>query len=207
MFFYVIFGLSLIIRPSAPAIPATLIIGALVVIGTVFHISTEPLKFWTNAVMLEFLMGIWIFNAWRRGLQLQVSLRSAWIIAATMFGIMLWAHFKDLYWIRDIFLGIPAVVIVCLALSTESKVAIPTTVLAIGDASYSLYLLHPYIVIPVQKLIERATSSTIVMIVAVPFIVGLSIVFALVSYRIVERPANNWLRAKFIRARRVAPIA
>jgi peptidoglycan/LPS O-acetylase OafA/YrhL len=88
--------------------------------------------------------------------------------------------------------------IVLLALSCEAQIKVPAILLATGDASYSLYLFHPYLVEPAQKIISHFTVNPIVMIAAIPFMVAAAVGFALMSCRIVERPGNLWLGMTFM---------
>lgn len=81
----------------------------------------------------------------------------------------------------------------------------PAALLAIGDASYSLYLFHPYLVYPAQKIISHFTPNPMAIVVAIPFMVAASIGLALVSYRIIERPSNLWLRSTLM-GPRASPV-
>jgi peptidoglycan/LPS O-acetylase OafA/YrhL len=78
--------------------------------------------------------------------------------------------------------------------------------LAIGDASYSLYLFHPYIIELVDKKIplRRATPLTItVSVVTVVF----CFFCAGCSYRLIERPSNEFLRNAFLKQKTKRPEA
>ena len=198
--FYAIFAVALTFGSRvAPAI-ATIIILSLIFAGLAFPIDAEPFRFWTRPITLEFLFGVWIFVGWRNGFRIPVTPKLAIVAAALLLALMGWEETgaSSFDWIEPISFGIPASVIVLLALSCEGQIKVPAILLAAGDASYSLYLFHPYLVEPVQKIISHFTANPIVMIAAIPFMVALAVGFALLSYRLIEKPSNLWLRATFM---------
>jgi exopolysaccharide production protein ExoZ len=144
------------------------------------------------------LFGVWIFVGWRKGFRVPIAPAFAIAIGVMLGPDGMGASDEKLDWIEPLSFGIPAAMIVLLALSCEGRIKVPPILLATGDASYSLYLFQPYLVEPAQKLISHFTPSPIVMIAAIPFIVAAAIAFALVSYRIIEKPSNSWLRAAFM---------
>ena len=198
--FYAIFAFALIFGSRAAPAVATVIILSLILIGLAFPIDTEPFRFWTRPITLEFLFGVWIFVGWHNGFRLPVGPKFAIASVAALLAVMCWEETRasSFDWIEPISFGVPAALIVLLALSCEGRIKIPAILFAAGDASYSLYLFHPYLVEPAQKIISHFTSSTVVMIAAIPFMVAAAVGFALLSYRIIERPSNLWLRATFM---------
>lgn len=208
MFFYAIFAFALTFGARRAPVVATAIIASLVLVGLLLPIETEPLRFWMRPIMLEFLFGVWIFVGWQEGIKLQIDPRSALAIGAALLVLMGWEESRKSFdWIEPLSFGIPAATIVVLALACEGKLKVPVALLAIGDASYSLYLFHPYLVYPAQKIISHFTPNPLAIVLAIPFMVAASIALALASYRIIERPTNIWLRATLMRPRAGAVVA
>ena len=207
--FYAVFAFALIFGSRAAPAIATVIILSLILVGLAFPIDTEPFRFWTRPITLEFLFGVWIFVAWQNGFRIPVGPKLAILAAAMLLALMCWEETRasSFDWIEPISFGVPAALIVLLALSCEGQMKVPAILLATGDASYSLYLFHPYLVEPAQKIISHITANPIVMIAAIPFMVAAAVGFALLSYRIIERPSNLWLRATFMTPRRRAVAA
>jgi len=207
MMFYAVFAFALTFGSRVAPVVATIVILSLIVIGLSFSIDAEPFRFWTRPLSLEFLFGVWIFVAWHKGIRLPVSPAFALAAAAALLVLMGWEEAKQSFdWIEPLSFGIPAAAVIALALCCEGKIKMPVALLAVGDASYSLYLFHPYLVYPAQKIIGHFTPNPTAIVLAIPFMVAASIGFALVSYRIIERPSNLWLRATLM-APKARPVA
>jgi peptidoglycan/LPS O-acetylase OafA/YrhL len=198
--FYAVFALALLFGSRAAPTVATVIILSLIVVGLAFPIETEPFRFWTRPVTLEFLFGVWVFVAWHNGFRFPVTAKFAIAAIVALLALMTWEQINatSFDWIQPISFGIPAALIVLLGLSCEGQIKVPAILLATGDASYSLYLFHPYLVEPAQKIIGHFTASPLVMMAAIPFMVAAAVGFAILSYRIIEKPSNHWLRATFM---------
>jgi exopolysaccharide production protein ExoZ len=204
MFFYAIFGIALAVRRGSPVIPVTVAICSLVAIGTITDVRDEPFQFWTDPVMLEFVFGVWLFVAWEKGWRVTWSPLLSLATAGVFLAIMASKQHLEQDSMRAFDYGVPAAAIVALALSCEGRLKTPAVLLAIGNASYSLYLLHPYLVVPAQKIVTYITPHPIAMVVAIPLILSVAIALALLSYRFIELPSNLWLRANYLPARRRA---
>jgi len=103
--------------------------------------------------------------------------------------------------------GLPSVVIVLCLLAVEGRVQFPRWLLAIGDASYSLYLFHPYVIQLVdKKMVALSVFTPLTLAVSVGAIL-VCFVLAIVSFRAVERPSNEFLRRHFIKRRSRTPVA
>ena len=77
-------------------------------------------------------------------------------------------------------------------LSMEGRASFPRWALAIGDASYSLYLFHPYIVQLVSTKIVSFDVLTPLSLATLIATVGACFLFAIASYMLVERPSNDF---------------
>ncbi|MFZ0607334.1 MAG: hypothetical protein WAM75_06630 [Xanthobacteraceae bacterium] len=90
IFFYGIFAFALSFGARLAPIIATAVITSLVLIGLLFPIHTEPFQFWTRPIMLEFLLGVWIFVGWQKGVKLSVSPGFALTLGALLLVFMGW---------------------------------------------------------------------------------------------------------------------
>ena len=139
--FYLLFALSLLLAARARLVALTLVMGSLVLLGWRVHFSDPILATITNPLLLEFLAGIWIGKAWMSGLRLPsgvglvaVVLGFVAIVEVPRFGIYP-EPIRALVW------GLPALAIVAGAVSLEPVRNI-RALKFLGDASYSIYLVH-----------------------------------------------------------------
>lgn len=207
MYFYTLFALCLTSSQlrSAARVMACLCVSLF--LGLFLKIDVLPLAFWCQPIVLEFACGIIVGVALRQG----VSLPSTARIALMVFGaiLIIWLPFGEpaaidhTYlngWNRFLTLGIPAALVVAgAALGPDIKKTKWLTIpLEVGDASYSLYLMHPFVVFAISLAYRRVGifQASPLPFLVVSLILVASIV-AIFSYRLFERPSarviSQWL--------------
>ncbi|MBS0220300.1 MAG: acyltransferase [Proteobacteria bacterium] len=195
MFFYVMFAISLAVSPKhAPLVCALILIG-LCLLGRIATF-TLPWSFWFNPRLLEFVLGMAAFHIYAR--------KPAWlksVPALLAVGIAVMAvigmSFQTVLGSKDYDVAICAplsLLVVLAALSLEGRLWVPPAVVLVGDASYSLYLLHPYVVGVVEKTVDPMTIPSVKAIAAAIVTIALSIAVAVISFWVLEKPTNTWLR-------------
>jgi peptidoglycan/LPS O-acetylase OafA/YrhL len=160
-------------------------------------------------MLLEFLAGVFI--AW-------ICMRfprvngTWWIVvsAVALLALMTphFPHFPDGYSARMRVLtwGIPAIFIVAGVAFSEGRIAWPKWILLLGDASYSLYLVHNLVLDTVFRFCEWAgvfrhvTKPVEIALVSVCTLLSVSVAVPL--YLWIERPMNEYLRKRFLRSSR-----
>jgi exopolysaccharide production protein ExoZ len=162
MFFYVLFALCLF----APARRRLLLICApLLVLPALalFHESRAPLwATYTDPLLLEFLAGIALGEAWRRGIYPGARLGAAMLITGfALLAVQAFLPASPERW-RALLWGAPALVIMAGAIGLEraGKAPFSRPLLLLGDASYSIYLLHALVMIFVAKALAGADHWT-----------------------------------------------
>lgn len=166
MYFYVIFACSLAFpRAIARLSLQAAFILAMIAYGAFQHPSGAPMSFFTSPMALEFLLGCVVgmlvgANAcdWSR------SIFVVGLVAFTFLFLIGGGHGDGA--LRVIHLGVPAMgCLLCTALlelhhGAEWK---SSTMLLIGDASYSIYLFHPFVLTAVRlasKTLNIGTTSS-----------------------------------------------
>lgn len=199
MLFYVIFAAALLLsRRLAPVIAATLIM-----VLAYAHPSLAPLSaqldFWSRPVILDFLVGIVAYLIWeRRSASLQkLPVKVASGVALAMLGLLITGI------PHGVTANIPIKALLggVLLLTTrrlDGAIKWPAAMLLLGDASYSLYLLHPYVVQAINRLAHPLNASPLGMLFT-GVAVALAILVAILSFRMIERPSNRALRSYFER--------
>ena len=195
MFFYVVFATSLAIWPKQAPLACSAILIGLCLLGRVADLAL-PLSFWCNVRLLEFVAGMaafWVYSTRHAWLEaVPTMLASGFAIAS--FGAMALQTTLGLKQYDVAVCGPCSLILVLSALSLETRITVAPTVILIGDASYSLYLLHPYVVRAVEEAIVPLTTFSITTIAASIVTIAVSIVVAIICYRMLEKPANTWLR-------------
>jgi peptidoglycan/LPS O-acetylase OafA/YrhL len=117
----------------------------LVVAGRIHLFDAVPLVFWSNPVVLEFAAGMGLAQAAAYGLRLPGWLRLG-LVCFALAALHLDAVLGRSSGLFDV--GVPAVLLVCAAVSGGGGQprgrALRLGVL-LGDASYAMYLAHPFV--------------------------------------------------------------
>jgi exopolysaccharide production protein ExoZ len=191
MFFYGCFALALLNRRNVGlgALAATFI--AFVLVGRFIPSLITPLRFWSDPIIVEFLLGILLAHLYLR--RVRVDFRAQGALLVIGFGLMIiMGPLQHLD--RWIWGGLPAFVLVFgLALGPEWRVR----ALSVGgDASYSFYLSHPFTLNALAAFWTKAHLPPSGWgYVAVGMIVCVAV--ALGVYRFVEVPMLSILRRRF----------
>jgi exopolysaccharide production protein ExoZ len=138
MFFYLLFALTLLIDLRFRFKALAVLLVALVVCGQLFELSSAPALFtYTNPLLLEFLVGAVLGQLCGTGRYI----RSAWGVALCML-----IGFALLFWRSAPYAPVAQIVgsglVVAGALSPRLREWRNRPMLALGDASYSIYLTH-----------------------------------------------------------------
>lgn len=147
MFFYVLCTLALLL-PSRRLLALGVALMVLVIVGIVTQPEEPIVLAYTNPLLLEFGAGVLLALAWRRR-----WLNASWLgAAAIVAGVSAYAlqqvGLAPITGARAIDWGLPALLIVAGALAMEGARRMPQSRLGllVGDASYSLYLTHTFVV-------------------------------------------------------------
>ena len=167
-------------RVALPALTAALLL--LAAAGQIGFAST-PLAFWTDPIVLEFGLGLAVAvvakRGWHAGGAWQ-TLFVASVVAAAQLpeGVP-----------RALVRGVPAALLVACALSWSR---VPRWLLLLGDASYALYLVHPFPMRAIRVAFGRFGVAS------VPAYLVLTmagcIVLAVALHLVVEQPVLRWGR-------------
>lgn len=195
MFFYLVFWACLLAFRNAAPIACAVALVLVVTITKIIH-PVLPWSFWGDWRLLEFVGGIAAFLLLKsHGDTIRAIPKWAlWAICGVSIAAMVW---QTRYFSHDFEVAICgplAVALFIAAAGLEGRVRMPAFVLAIGDASYSLYLLHPWALRAIEKFIHPAIGLSWEALVASLLIVCGSVTIALVSYRYFEAPSNRALR-------------
>ncbi len=204
MFFYLLFALSMKANHRYRAIICSALIVAIVIYGQLMPSKSIPIKFWTNPNILEFVFGMLCFSFFRKAAKqrAQQSFDSSSILWALTSGILILCmplvSMVKLSEVRVLDIGILATLTLYAALMGLSGVRFPKVMVLMGDASYSLYLFHPYIIQGFVKILHAFDTANSYGYFVASVVIFLCCGLSVLSYKFVERPITHRLRAKFI---------
>lgn len=145
MFFYMLFAVALC-WPRRIAVPSLCaVLGCIVFLGHQLTPKAAPLIFWSDPIILEFAFGMIIALLHIQRIRLAGIVR--WLlIAVALLAIWLSSPHMPPSGYRAVTWGIPAAMIVVSVVLTGQMAStgrIIWLMRPIGDASYSIYLIHP----------------------------------------------------------------
>ena len=194
MFFYAVFALAIVLprRGAVSAITALFVL--LVGVGLIVPLR-QPFAFWFSPIILEFCFGMLIALAWRDGrrLQRQASLLLIAAALAAYAASAVWGPFVAWRWLEW---GVPgAMLVTALALARDTPAPGPVARFMgfLGDASYSLYLVHALVIPAVRRAMPTLDTPLMPWLYALA-LVGASIAAACLSYLWFERPITRTLQ-------------
>jgi exopolysaccharide production protein ExoZ len=150
MFFYLLFAASLFLKPRLNAIAMTLVIGALVIVGRLYPVENPAFITYTSPLMLEFCLGMVVAASFvtpaKPGLRWPVVLMFMFG-ATTAYLYAFHAGFHGSEALRPLFVGLPCALLVLGLVAIERCGRLPyfAFLALLGDASYSLYLVHGFV--------------------------------------------------------------
>lgn len=200
MMFYLVFGLLLFARGKWLLPGATLVFGVIASIGTAWASPSPVVRFLTDLRVLEFLLGMYV--GW---LYVNTEMRHArsvlLLVFAGAFAVLLWQPFDagGGTWKMLLNTVLSCSLIVYTVVAWEKNHGLPrlSGLLALGDASYSLYLGHLFALGAARVAWARIGPATPSIASAAGFSAfGLvaSVAVAIGLYRFAEQPLTRSLR-------------
>ena len=168
MFFYALFAVAIAL-PRRRAVPA--LIGALILVvslGQAFAPLPQPLAFWSDPIVLEFAFGMALGWASAEGFLLNRPFRLGLAVAGLALLTLDLTQPGQLPVLpRPLAYGLPAAFLVASAglASPERRGAENLLVrwgVIVGDASYGLYLLHPFVIRALREFVTRSALASLV---------------------------------------------
>lgn len=196
MFFYAIFACLIVLKSSVlRALALTLIMIALAGWGVAVAKNEVIAFFYTRPIILEFAAGAWIAVLHLRGARMARPIAIAGLILGTAILIgrfFVWPEGERAAWS-----GVSSAVILAAIVSLPQVNNRHLQLL--GAASYSLYLIHPFVIIPVTKVSAKfgLLDHSVGLFVSASLAVILSCAVAVLMYRYLESPVTRFLKIRF----------
>jgi exopolysaccharide production protein ExoZ len=211
MMFYAVFTVSLFFARKRGLILAIAFLtgmSALQIIGlfaaqSPFH--SIPLNFWADPIILNFIMGMVMAVIYRQGFRVNRT-EAFLLIAIAIVGVLLVWNFivvldamrEDHIINRSVAMLPMLALFVAGALGPQVNIEKPLwrAGLLVGDASYSLYLIHPFILRPASKIWAKLIGTHLPVWSFTVLAVFAALAGGLVAYYVIERNLTKFFSKK-----------
>lgn len=205
MFFYLLFAVCMKISHRFRGLWCAALLILITAAGSLFPNLPAPARFYSNPVMLEFALGILCYYAARelysrftRGkLPATVSRLSLLPAAALLLGLALTKTSVNVLGFRRMILwGLPAGIIVLCFFLAGLHLKMPGAFVKLGDISFSLYLVHYYPVLLIDRKICDFSAFTPVSLAGAVLTYALVIALAWAAWYFCEIKLTGVLKKK-----------
>ncbi|QQR37978.1 acyltransferase family protein [Devosia rhizoryzae] len=200
MFFYVCFAVLAFLGATTRVWVLTIAYLALAIIGMMFRPTDAIPAFYTSFMPLAFVAGAWLGLAYIRGWL--SALRAEVLFLVGLVGVF--GLFEGFYWDRGLvedqsaFVGLLsfAAATVALLVARERQVPYLPTLERLGDASYSIYLVHMFSVAAIAGVLLRmmGTDDPVLIFAAELAAIFGGVFVGYLIYRAIEKPLIGRLR-------------
>ena len=206
VFFYVLFYLSMKVNHARRDVVCGALLLFFLAVPSVFGTTGDVLGFYSNPITLEFIFGMLSYRLLTGERLRSVSIRGSafWgclAVAVVLAGLLFWLDGAPLYGheTRPFVLGVPAFVLFLLLFKMFEHRPVPRALTFLGDVSFSLYLVHVYIVLGFSRLIYSLDNPSPASILITAFVlIPLIVLVSWISWYIMENKVSGWLRRKLL---------
>ncbi len=202
MFFYAVFACCIWLPRRIAVMSCAAVMAGVILLGSVLQPAPGALYFWSGTIVIDFILGMIIAMARAEGVRLGVAARLA--LAAAGIALLMLAHAQPggmdpaLRWFQW---GLPSALIVAgaaLAEPPQEQSASLRFLTLLGDASYAMYLIHPFIIRPLRLLWQKTGWADV----AGAFAFGIAALALVIAasvavYVYFEKPLTRRLQAAF----------
>lgn len=203
IFFYLLFAVALAARRNVFKFCVPVLAG--LAVANIFRPDDWPIwMYFFNPIVMYFAVGMFLGRYVRDRNRGSAAAGVAGCLAIlSVVGIANGDYLMDAGGVLRAFVA-TAVVIAAIALPTQLSRVMPRLTVALGDASYSMYLFHPIIAPAIPVALFKLGLITPVLSVALTLVA--MPVMSLVLYHLVEQPTMDRLRGRVPRARAVSAV-
>lgn len=197
VYFYAVFAIGLMFRRAVGLALVIAFISLLCLLRINGAFTVVPLLFWGDPIVLGFVFGMLVGVVHDRGVRFGPL--PAFMLIAAGLALILTGGVRSLP--EDALLArlaesLPATMVLAgAALGPQADPAKTgwRWLVAIGDASYSLYLVHEFLLRPMRLAWTAMIGDAVPLWLFLPAGIGVSITAGLLSYHALERPIGRWL--------------
>lgn len=211
MFFYLLFAASMAISHAYRAVICSAVLAALAIVGWLVEFESVVLEFFTESIIVEFAFGMFCYSVYARTADWRAragnGVRALMVLAglALIACMPLMSSQSEIIG-RPFAWGLLALGAFLLVVHGLANRRLPRFAVLVGDASYSLYLFHPYVLNVFNRVLRPSYEAGSPGAYAMALLaIALCCVVAVVLYRLLELPLTTWLRRVFLPRRSTQP--
>ncbi|MFT5117478.1 MAG: exopolysaccharide production protein ExoZ [Kiritimatiellia bacterium] len=206
IFFYLMFFMGLSLSHRYRAIITAALLLSFVVIGQLIEPENAVAKFYANPIMLEFVYGMSAFYIFRAAQNHTESINKGYAMLSVLVGVCLYVAMFFIPWPEDysnryLMWGLPGLLIFVLVAIGGPSVKTLGFFVLLGNLSYSLYLLHPYVIHLIDRKIYSISEPGVIAYFFTFLAYAPSIVVAYISWHLVEQISQRYLMDKWFKYR------
>ena len=195
--FYFLFSLSLVFFKENRMIACSIFIIIFLVFNKIFSEKNFIFETYANDIFIEFIFGMILFTIWKKYKnKISTNLSNHFICLAILLVSIFILNYYNFS--RSVSYGLPSLILTVYFLFFLNHLKFPKILVSLGDASYCIYLLHPYVIQFFYKILEINEYDIIIELVFTLIISIIVFIVSLLIYKFIEFPINGSLRKKFI---------
>ena len=202
MLFYVLFALAIGLGRRAAVATVSGALAALVGIGLALRPLPAPFGFWTSPLLIEFAFGLWLGLARAEGVVLGPRVRTGLGLAGLALLAFAGPDGPARTGLEPALLhGVPAACLVAAcglapAAGPDGEAGwLARAGEALGDASYAIYLLHPFVIRAWSRVVDVSGLGPVLGVAGYTlFALAGTVATGLVVFRLLERPLTRRVR-------------
>jgi peptidoglycan/LPS O-acetylase OafA/YrhL len=213
MFFYVVFSAAIFLaRGRAVGVAATFLVAG-VAVTSLWKPSILVLDFWFRPIVLEFIAGMLIAAAYGKGVRLPLALAPFLVVAAlclwTVVDMRMFESYggPGFYSFPRFFVFGGGAICLIMAATLLPRRTLPAWLVrlsVLGDSSYTLYLVHPFLFGIYRAVLARLDLPVALYWPVVALMVASAVLLAHAAYLKLEVPAMGVLRRRILPGKTVA---
>ena len=192
VFFYLIFAFALVTPARVRVWLVSASLAGLVLARPLGDAHNAVWTTFTDPILLEFGAGVWL--GWARSSDRLLSRRMAPVVIGIAIVALAWTAISaiDVSQARILLWGLPAALLVAGFVSLEHHSGMPAlpALQRLGDASYSIYLIHGLAISAVVRILKSSAVLPAPAIFAAALVTGVAT--GLLLYACLERPLSVW---------------
>jgi len=203
MFFYLLFGISLRISHRCRGLICGGTIAMLVVLGRLIPTTLIPFRFYSDPVLLDFILGMLCYYAAEKlyhcysagGISNSLCRCAFLLAAAAVICLMITKPYTNILGFgRFLYWGIPAFFIVLLFFLWGLGAKVPAFAVKLGNMSFSVFLIHYYPILFLDRKVFYFESLTFTAVIGALLSIGLILLLSYIACLLIEKRLTGCLR-------------